>query len=374
MVMMPYERRLQVFLVYTLTFGIVSHALVSPSSRKSAQMTTTRSFIELIEPETKCRVVLLGCLHGSQSSASDVIDLFSDESGVDTVVLELCASRVADLKRQKPVLESQNRQFSVGNFFHMVMRTSQQRGWGSGIAAAILGGASGLQTALSGFEAGLEFTTALDLAKDKQCDVVLADQAVDETLRRVGSLPLTSLSMLFQEQGFPVKESEALKTAIVGDDALRPFQVNMANVLTRNDAVVQDLLKLTLPPLAMALLAVSTAESFVNAILPQSPTQIPWWTLVQDFDMTPVDMWNSVAMDVVPSVAVLFLGYVTLVLPATRIILCERDDQLTDGIRAACRNASTKEDARVVAVLGLLHVNGVAKRLLQPQDATMKDK
>lgn len=370
--MMASGRRLQLFVASTLTLCIVSHALVSPSTRatpKSAQ--TATSFVELIEPETKCRVVLLGCLHGSQSSASDVKDLFNDENGVDTVVLELCASRVAELRRRQPaVLES--RQFSLSNFFSMVLRTSQQKGWGSGIAAAILGGASGLQTALSGVEAGLEFTTALDLAQANKCDVVLADQAVDETLKRVGNLPWTSFKMMFEEQGLAIKESEALTTAIVGDDALRPFQVNMAQVLTRNEAVVQDLLKLTLPPLAMALLAVTTAQSFVDAIIPQtsSTQQIPWWTVFQDFNM---DVWNTVVMDVVSSILMLLLGYVTLALPATRVILCERDDQLTDGIRAACRNVGHKENARVIAVLGLLHVNGVAKRLLQQGDANVTD-
>ena len=75
-------------------------------------------------------------------------------------------------------------------------------------------------------------------------------------------------------------------------------------------------------------------------------------------------------MDFVSSVIVLWLGYVALALPATRVILCERDDQLADGIRAACKSAvgDKKENATVVAVLGLLHVNGVAKRLLQQDE------
>lgn len=331
---------------------------------------TTSSFVELIEPETNCRVILLGCLHGSQSSASDVRDLF--EQGVDTVVLELCASRVADLRRQQPALLSSRaeRQFSLANFINMVAKTAEKRGLGSGAAAAVLGGASGLQTALSGFEAGLEFTTALDLAKETRCDVVLADQAVDETLSRVGSLPSTSLSMMFQEEGFfPLKESNALQTAVFGDDALRPFQVNMGQVLTRNKAVVQELLKLTLPPMSLALLAGTVADHIVTLLFPQTQPQISWWTLVQDFSIP--EMFQSVGMDVISSVLVLLLGYVALALPATRVILCERDDQLTEGIRAACRNAVSsgeKENVRVVAVLGLLHVNGVAKRLLQQQD------
>jgi pheromone shutdown protein TraB len=58
----------------------------------------------------------------------------------------------------------------------------------------------------------------------------------------------------------------------------------------------------------------------------------------------------------------LSFGYFGLVLPAVRIILTERDEILTEGIKASCRRAG--KGGRVVAVLGLLHVNGVAQRML----------
>jgi pheromone shutdown protein TraB len=49
-------------------------------------------------------------------------------------------------------------------------------------------------------------------------------------------------------------------------------------------------------------------------------------------------------------------------IPVIKTILTERDEILTDGIKAACQRAG--KDGRVVAVLGLLHVNGVARRML----------
>ena len=66
-----------------------------------------------------------------------------------------------------------------------------------------------------------------------------------------------------------------------------------------------------------------------------------------------------------------FLGYVLVALPTSRIILSERDDQLAKGIEDACKFASEKRSGandddnggRVVCVLGFLHVNGVAKKL-----------
>jgi hypothetical protein len=84
--------------------------------------------------------------------------------------------------------------------------------------------------------------------------------------------------------------------------------------------------------------------------------------VVRDADLT--------SMAIVAShVLVCVAGCLTvLVLPATRIVLRERDDLLAEWIRAACRHcmsisSSASGDGRVVAVLGLLHVNGVAQRL-----------
>ena len=59
-------------------------------------------------------------------------------------------------------------------------------------------------------------------------------------------------------------------------------------------------------------------------------------------------------------------------LPASRVILRERDDRLAQGIRDACHVATRKapNGGRVVAVLGLLHVNGVAQRLLDMDQST----
>jgi pheromone shutdown protein TraB len=55
-------------------------------------------------------------------------------------------------------------------------------------------------------------------------------------------------------------------------------------------------------------------------------------------------------------------GGLLALVPVVKVVLTERDDILTDGIRAACRRAG--RGGRVVAVLGLLHVNGVARRML----------
>jgi hypothetical protein len=368
------ECRLQLLLVsWVVLFSHAFSTTPTPTTKSSAT-----SFIELVEPETNCTVILLGCLHGSRSSASDVQSLI-DES-VDAVVLELCASRFNDLKRQQPSI-AQKRKPAFSHFVDMVIRTGQKKGWTTGVAAAVLGGASGLQTALSGFEPGLEFTTALERASLHKSNVVLADQTVDETLRKVGTLPSVSLKML--TTSFPWNESRALQDAVMGDALFEPYQVNMGKVLTRSDAVRRDLIKLTLPPLLLAQFVAFFVQTVLNhfmdpmetAAATAAATQIDYWSIITDMSMTPMDLWNGVGMNVVvdmaSSILVLGLGYVAVALPATRIILCERDDQLTNGIRAACR--ASPNGGRVVAVLGLLHVNGVAKRLLSTPSSSDRE-
>jgi biopolymer transport protein ExbD len=76
--------------------------------------------------------------------------------------------------------------------------------------------------------------------------------------------------------------------------------------------------------------------------------------------------------------AILAIGYISVALPAARVVLRERDDQLTAGIQQACRLAvqqnGNNSTPKVVAVLGLLHVNGVAQRILSsatPQAGAM---
>ncbi len=66
---------------------------------------------------------------------------------------------------------------------------------GAGLAFAVLGGVSGLQTSLSGLVPGLEFTTALQAATAVNADIALADQVVEETLNNIGNLPATSFNM-----------------------------------------------------------------------------------------------------------------------------------------------------------------------------------
>ena len=76
------------------------------------------------------------------------------------------------------------------------------------------------------------------------------------------------------------------------------------------------------------------------------------------------------------------LFYVFLALPSVQAIISERDDQLANGIISACELVSEKKNlknmaiddymngkpsGRVVALLGILHINGVAARMMMSE-------
>jgi len=413
-----------------------------------------RPYVELIEPETGCQVILLGCFHGSQSSAADVRDCLNDNNqqpATDIVALELCASRFASLRRDylatkesgnslqskqstktkastnmaddkvdaddTDLLDRNSRQQPrkswLERYSEMILKMSATRGVSAALAAALLGGVSGLQVTLSGLEPGLEFTTALDIAVSQSkeesdshtMDIVLADQNVDETLNKVGNLLSVSLNLWKDcwQKGWDEsfgKESDALSVALFGNMHVKQIhgddsQVSLPAFLTRSRAALQDLARLAVPPFCfLQFLNFVVWQSLGDSSAMVDPTFV---TIAPSLSVTTTSliMWINTFLSV-------GLGYLSIALPATQAILRERDDYLARGIATACRLAVQKKRARmvtthtssqegslllppqspvtkiskewveqptgrVVAVLGLLHVNGVAQRLLMKQ-------
>ena len=259
------------------------------------------------------------------------------------------------------------------------------------------------------------------------CDVILADRTVEQTLSRAGMVPSVSYGMIqsYAADGFDWgrselgMESRRLAGAVWGhpdlllldDDAdvhdggVSPQQVDMGRVLTRDWTVRSDLARLTIPPLIFAqtasmvgervfdaaLLSVggggeAVAVAVADAAVASSPHDLlPGLLLPLSDPSALLSTLSDVSTDLLTFVSVLAVGYITAVLPAFRIILSERDDVLAEGVRSACRLAKASYSSaqraqrdgdgdgdgddpqrppRVVAVLGLLHVNGVARRLI----------
>jgi hypothetical protein len=316
--------------------------------------------VEFTDPETGCQVVLVGCFHGSQSSARDVQEaLLANESDKPTnvVVLELCASRFADLRRDSVATKTRKGPW-ISRFAKMVRQTSEKRGLSTAAAAAVLGGFSGLQTALSGLEPGLEFTTALRyINSTNNTDFVLADQDVNEILNRLGQLPKTSASMWkdflstwnWNASSFG-KEAAVLKMALFGSSKLKQ-KMSLPSFLTRNEAALWELARVATPPVIL----LQTLNLLAGQLLLGDVAEVPMAA-----DLASPLLASSIPL--AADAAFILLTYLTVALPATQIILSERDDRLAAGVRSACALAGGT--GRVVAVFGFLHVNGVAERIL----------
>jgi len=322
--------------------------------------------VELIDPETGTEIVLLGCFHGSKSSAADV-EAALNAKPTDVVVLELCASRFSDLRKDLELQEQQDQvqvKPWIQRYGKMVLTTAKSQGLPTAVAAAVLGGVSGLQTTISNLQPGLEFASAMRIASDKNMDIVLADQNVDTTLQKIGELPWISLAMwkdLISGKGWNEtfgREAVALKTALLGRDS---SSITLPAFLTRSDAAKKDLLRLTVAPLLILQLFNLAATEGLGMLV--SHPALAASSSVAD-SVTASDPIAGAAV-LMANFAFVAAGFISTALPATRVVLRERDDQLTEGIRAACRNSN--DSKRVVAVLGLLHVNGVAERLLTPE-------
>jgi pheromone shutdown protein TraB len=227
---------------------------------------------------------------------------------------------------------------------------------------------SSLQASLSGFEPGLEFVKAMEfVAKEnaliakshKRMDIVLADQAVDETLARLDSLPNVSLDMFkdfctnsrFQWDDSIYHElNQALLEAVWGP-------LDLSRVLMRSFSAMVDLIKLTLPPVICIQALLILTSAFVGQLT--SAGNVAMETQAETL------------VHISSSAIFILVSYFFIVLPVVKVVISERDDQIASGISSACalmqRNNSERKGsvARIVAVLGLLHVNGVAKRLVE---------
>ena len=207
------------------------------------------------------------------------------------------------------------------------------------------------------FAQGLEFTTALQSANEKNTDIILADQPAQDTLYRLGRLPWLSLSMWKNwvlDQRFSWKDSnfcreaKALRTALLGNPSLpASSQLSILSFVGRNGAAIQDLVRMAISTIALVMLTASAADpqTWLTAssalsmdisavqdglVSSQGPLEatyfaVPSWP----------DSIDIVVMDVVGIV----FWYLTIVLPTVRVILRERDDRLVEGIQAASRKA-----------------------------------
>eukprot|EP00978_Attheya_sp_CCMP212_P025084 scaffold80013_cov75-Attheya_sp.AAC.1 len=128
-------------------------------------------------------------------------------TNTDVLVLELCcAARFADLQQymtswtsarmsSTKITDTATRKSrdddgdwkaSIRAYVTMVGWTGREKGWSTGMAWALVGGVAGLQSALTGSLARLEFWVATELAQSQQMSIVLVDRTITDTLFHLG--------------------------------------------------------------------------------------------------------------------------------------------------------------------------------------------
>ena len=156
----------------------------------------------------------------------------------------------------------------------------------------------------------------------------------------------------------------------------------MPRVLLRNEQARSDLGRLLLLPSVAATVFALLLAFVANGFEPDPYDVLLWDTLSAlpavgspGFDAgTTLHAVGALTTNSLWDIVALLSGYVVLALPASKVIVSERDavlvrsivDTLEEGTEEKHpTTAETRERHKLVAVLGLLHVNGVAEQLIE---------
>jgi len=364
---------------------------LTPSKMGSITRKTRREcepIVTLIDPHTNVTVIILGCLHGSPSSTVELENILTQNRPA-ALVLELCTTRYLNLVKQRQSWNSNK----IAPDIKQQKEYSLTIAGGNSRASIALGIASEFQNRLNGFEPGLEFKRAIEYVDhvtsnsnnnnttkfEECCDIILADREVSETLHRLEDLPTISMQSVLHliKERNPVELFD-LQTAIWGDSKLRRSttattgtlpgnaQIDVGNVLFRNPRATQDLCLSTILPLMIISISVYTLMSYIKYSLLS--------LLLGSTSPNVTSIFEHALLYTTSSLALLVL----LALPLTKIMLTERDQHLARGIRNACQVVQRKRfpsgvssdethngnAPTIVVIVGLLHVNNVAKQLL----------
>jgi hypothetical protein len=308
----------------------------------------------------------------------------------DVLVLELCPDRFATIREQAQM---------EGRLAKPTK--SPQSTWSSKRGDLALQGVDALlrfvsraqSTFFSGLEPGLEFVAAVRSCPNSY--IVLADQPVHETLYRLSRVPRGLVWNNDKHQNddrnsAPLQETMALLSALFGSSDVctsgyRP--VNLFEFGLRTRQAQAELLQSVVLPLILCVGTILTLPVLNAARGIDLGAQSNALEFSLNHHVSLLSSSPSLILLAINCALVVTL-YVGLVVPVVRVVLRERDDCLSRGILAACQVAASSSTPygdesncndgsnvddkpsgrRVTAILGLLHVNGVAQRLLRDKE------
>lgn len=328
------------------------------------------------DKQTGCDVYVLGCLHGSPTSGKDVQRLINDVAPA-AVVLELCDARYNSLRKDvlKPdALETQTASERISkvasSWWCGLKRTYEKRGLGQAALTGVLSGTYAMQKMLD-FDPGLEFKTAMRMSSTHNFDLVMGDRDINETLDRMASKKKKSRSGavdLLNNGDFAevlarskragqslAEDASSIGIAVWGDKGENmewPAQINMFTSVFGRREVLADLAGL-LGPVSLVMCALSAAAEQI---------------LGRTFEMASAagGTADAVAMDAFMSTFVntanvaILVATSALLLRFSRLVIIERDVYLARALSETCQLHPGKP---IIAVVGLLHTNGISKLL-----------
>ncbi|CAM9819647.1 unnamed protein product [Chrysoparadoxa australica] len=336
----------------------------SPSLQKPAGTLAKEelpsSCVHLVDPRSGANIYLLGCLHGAPSSADEVQQLVSALQP-DAVVLELCKDRLQALRKDietaaadKEIRGMARVSLASQRWWNGVKSSYKRRGIKYSLLTAFLSSAYMVQK-LTDFDPGLEFKTALTAAEGvPECRLVMGDRDVGITISRLGDEALGSFSWETMQLDW-----ELFKYALFGDgDQSKKNGVHVPRVILSK---ARDLAGLVGPSsLVVTALAESLQLGFNSAfaeVAEGAPSGMEFAIgSLGEVALTGVILYSSLRF--------------------FRLVIKERDEYLAKSVQDACMVAAaagssgadqldtaSASSRSVVAVLGLLHVNGVQRLL-----------
>jgi hypothetical protein len=320
--------------------------------------------------ETGATVLLVGCVHGSQKSAQDVADVMKAAGGhPDALVLELCPQRLTWL--MKSIREEDNEASrsasdlgATAAFKGMSSRWPSLRklmvkfgGVGPALVAYALSAVYNIQR-LTGTDPGVEFKTALRsiCLKDStgSCLLVCGDAPATDTIRSLFAAFLPQRALLSLPSAL-WSTAETLVASTKGG-------VNIPFVLFEGaGARLRELGRVFIPISGIFYLiglvgASGAAQLHEGLVVTGAAAGRHAWS----------DILSSLLALLGTSLQVyLFIASFAFI----QVLISERDAVLAKSIQKAAselaniRNTSTGRASVIVAVVGLMHVNGVLRHL-----------
>mmetsp|Transcript_6166 Transcript_6166/g.18627 ORF Transcript_6166/g.18627 Transcript_6166/m.18627 type:complete len:373 (+) Transcript_6166:59-1177(+) len=307
-------------------------------------------------------VYLIGCVHGFQSSKSDVETVFNSVSPPPSVVnLELCESRWNVVRKERPKSQSNQKK---GRGLNFSILEKAFGGKGPALLSVALSSVSGVQKLL-GFDPGVEFKVAGKLASKYGAKVVLGDKSAMETTRRL---------------------YESISPFLVVRRPLYCLRKLMPSMPPKNG--INYLATLSDPKRLFELLLFTVPIGGCTNLFSQAISMIgkSFWGNVNDHTLAKAATVNTFETGVEE---VLSLGVLCLLaswwVAFRQVIIDERNEVLYQSLVSIFdnlpRSGSPQRDTTVVAVYGMFHINGVVNllnernasvlRTAEPIDATL---